>query len=309
MGGRVRIVALLPRDDRRRDRGACVARSSEPGSPAIESISAFFPCLQRRSDDRVDGESRGRRRSTGSAPTAKSSSSTTARPTARPPCSRDLPRGSRWLRVVTHERNRGYGGALLSGFAAATKQWVFYTDGDGAVRSRRARAARRAARPTTSTSCRATRSGEPTTSPAGSSGGCTTDSCRSPSGCISATPTATSGSSAATLDRITLEHDDRRDLRRDGAQASGRRRAVRRGRHPPLPAAARAVEVLPRRQRGPLAVGPRRAVGAARRPAPGPKTGGRPRVARTTTDVPKGTSPRVRRRRSGGGQGSEEPVQ
>lgn len=35
------------------------------------------------------------------------------------------------LRVVTHERNRGYGGALLSGFAAATKRWVFYTDGDG----------------------------------------------------------------------------------------------------------------------------------------------------------------------------------
>jgi glycosyltransferase involved in cell wall biosynthesis len=35
------------------------------------------------------------------------------------------------LRVVTHERNRGYGGALLSGFATSTKQWVFYTDGDG----------------------------------------------------------------------------------------------------------------------------------------------------------------------------------
>jgi glycosyltransferase involved in cell wall biosynthesis len=35
------------------------------------------------------------------------------------------------LRVVTHEHNRGYGGALLSGFGAATKQWVFYTDGDG----------------------------------------------------------------------------------------------------------------------------------------------------------------------------------
>jgi glycosyltransferase involved in cell wall biosynthesis len=34
------------------------------------------------------------------------------------------------LRVVTHERNRGYGGALRSGFAAATKDWVFYTDGD-----------------------------------------------------------------------------------------------------------------------------------------------------------------------------------
>ena len=35
------------------------------------------------------------------------------------------------LRVVTHEHNRGYGGALLSGFGASTKQWVFYTDGDG----------------------------------------------------------------------------------------------------------------------------------------------------------------------------------
>ena len=29
------------------------------------------------------------------------------------------------LRVVTHEVNRGYGGALRSGFAAATKELVF----------------------------------------------------------------------------------------------------------------------------------------------------------------------------------------
>jgi len=36
-----------------------------------------------------------------------------------------------FLRVVTHPQNRGYGGALRSGFAAATKEWVFYTDGDG----------------------------------------------------------------------------------------------------------------------------------------------------------------------------------
>lgn len=34
------------------------------------------------------------------------------------------------LRVVDHGTNRGYGGALRSGFAAATKDWVFYTDGD-----------------------------------------------------------------------------------------------------------------------------------------------------------------------------------
>lgn len=35
------------------------------------------------------------------------------------------------LRIVTHEKNRGYGGALRSGFAAAAKDLVFYTDGDG----------------------------------------------------------------------------------------------------------------------------------------------------------------------------------
>lgn len=35
------------------------------------------------------------------------------------------------LTVITHERNRGYGSALRSGFAAATKELVFYTDGDG----------------------------------------------------------------------------------------------------------------------------------------------------------------------------------
>ncbi len=34
------------------------------------------------------------------------------------------------LRVVTHAENRGYGGALRSGFAAACKEFVFYTDGD-----------------------------------------------------------------------------------------------------------------------------------------------------------------------------------
>lgn len=35
------------------------------------------------------------------------------------------------LRVVTHPVNRGYGGALRSGFSAASKEYVFYTDGDG----------------------------------------------------------------------------------------------------------------------------------------------------------------------------------
>ena len=35
------------------------------------------------------------------------------------------------IRAVHHPSNRGYGGALMSGFASATKDLIFYTDGDG----------------------------------------------------------------------------------------------------------------------------------------------------------------------------------
>jgi glycosyltransferase involved in cell wall biosynthesis len=35
------------------------------------------------------------------------------------------------VRVVHHPQNRGYGGALKSGFAASRKAYVFFTDGDG----------------------------------------------------------------------------------------------------------------------------------------------------------------------------------
>ena len=35
------------------------------------------------------------------------------------------------VRAVHHEKNRGYGGVLRSGFKAATKELIFYTDGDG----------------------------------------------------------------------------------------------------------------------------------------------------------------------------------
>ena len=34
------------------------------------------------------------------------------------------------LRVIHHEQNRGYGGALRTGFGSATKDLIFYTDGD-----------------------------------------------------------------------------------------------------------------------------------------------------------------------------------
>jgi glycosyltransferase involved in cell wall biosynthesis len=43
----------------------------------------------------------------------------------------ELARTEPRLRVVQHESNRGYGAALRTGFESATKELVFYTDGDG----------------------------------------------------------------------------------------------------------------------------------------------------------------------------------
>ena len=42
----------------------------------------------------------------------------------------ELARAFPQVRIVTHEHNRGYGGALRTGFASATREIVFYTDGD-----------------------------------------------------------------------------------------------------------------------------------------------------------------------------------
>jgi glycosyltransferase involved in cell wall biosynthesis len=41
--------------------------------------------------------------------------------------------GVRWLRVVRHPSNRGYGAALRSGFAVARHAWVLVIDGDGQI--------------------------------------------------------------------------------------------------------------------------------------------------------------------------------
>jgi glycosyltransferase involved in cell wall biosynthesis len=42
----------------------------------------------------------------------------------------EMAKGYPWLRVVHHGKNRGYGGALRTGFETASKELVFYTDGD-----------------------------------------------------------------------------------------------------------------------------------------------------------------------------------
>jgi glycosyltransferase involved in cell wall biosynthesis len=42
----------------------------------------------------------------------------------------EMARNFPWLKVVHHHTNRGYGGALRTGFATASKELIFYTDGD-----------------------------------------------------------------------------------------------------------------------------------------------------------------------------------
>ncbi|MFT3853807.1 MAG: glycosyltransferase family 2 protein [Ilumatobacteraceae bacterium] len=43
-----------------------------------------------------------------------------------------------WLRPIHHERNGGYGAALITGFTAARHDWIFYTDGDAQYDAREA---------------------------------------------------------------------------------------------------------------------------------------------------------------------------
>jgi glycosyltransferase involved in cell wall biosynthesis len=49
---------------------------------------------------------------------------------ATPQIADELARLYPQVRIVHHQVNRGYGGALRSGFANASKEFIFYTDGD-----------------------------------------------------------------------------------------------------------------------------------------------------------------------------------
>ncbi|HEX6311349.1 MAG TPA: glycosyltransferase family 2 protein, partial [Acidimicrobiia bacterium] len=103
---------------------------SRPTNPAVESISAFFPCL----DDEATiasmvtaaTETIEEVGADGEVIVVNDGSTDRSQEVLE-----ELSDSQPWLRIVVHEHSRGYGGALLSGFAGATKQWVFYTDGDG----------------------------------------------------------------------------------------------------------------------------------------------------------------------------------
>lgn len=42
----------------------------------------------------------------------------------------ELKSKNNYIKEIDHQKNRGYGGAVRSGFSAATKEWVFFTDSD-----------------------------------------------------------------------------------------------------------------------------------------------------------------------------------
>ncbi len=45
--------------------------------------------------------------------------------------SAELAKRDKHVRVINHEKNRGYGGAVKTGLNSAKFEWVFFTDGDG----------------------------------------------------------------------------------------------------------------------------------------------------------------------------------
>lgn len=100
-------------------------------NPAVEAVSVFFPCYNDEATIaglvRVAAETLARIGVRDAEIIVVNDGSTDGSAKVLDELGHFEPR----LSVVTHERNRGYGGALLSGFAASTKQWVFYTDGDG----------------------------------------------------------------------------------------------------------------------------------------------------------------------------------
>jgi glycosyltransferase involved in cell wall biosynthesis len=101
-----------------------------PGGPRRPSISAFFPCYN---DERTiaglvrEADAQLRCATDDYEIIVVNDGSRDRSAAVLAELAREMPR----LKVVTHQINRGYGGALRSGFSAATKDLVFYTDGDG----------------------------------------------------------------------------------------------------------------------------------------------------------------------------------
>jgi glycosyltransferase involved in cell wall biosynthesis len=106
------------------------AASAQPLNPAVESVSVFFPCYNDEhtiADMVIKAEKALIECNVDFEIIVVNDGSSDGSAKVLDELQASHPK----LRVVTHSPNRGYGGALKSGFASAIKQWVFYTDGDG----------------------------------------------------------------------------------------------------------------------------------------------------------------------------------
>lgn len=110
--------------------GSIVREISMPGARTPLSISAFFPALN---DEGTIG--RMVKEALAVLPTLTADyevlvvndGSTDGTGAVLATLAREQPR----LRIIHHPHNRGYGAALVSGFSHASKDLIFYTDGDG----------------------------------------------------------------------------------------------------------------------------------------------------------------------------------
>jgi glycosyltransferase involved in cell wall biosynthesis len=107
-------------------------RPTSPGgqSPSVVSISVFFPCYNEQANvARVAEQAVRVLEGLGADYEVIIVDDGSADATGR--LADEIAAGNDRVRVVHHERNLGYGAALQSGFRAARKELVFYTDGDG----------------------------------------------------------------------------------------------------------------------------------------------------------------------------------
>jgi len=109
---------------------SCELQATGDERQAINSISVFFPCYNEQDNvARTVGQALDVLEEAGAdfeiIIVDDGSSDATGQ------IADDLASRDERIKVVHHQTNLGYGAALRSGFKAATKQLVFYTDGDG----------------------------------------------------------------------------------------------------------------------------------------------------------------------------------
>jgi len=120
----------LPAEPANPNRQVAVSGSPEPANTAAVSISVFFPCYNEQDNvERTVEQALAVLKKLNAdfeVIIVDDGSSDATGQIADEISSRD-----KRVKVVHHRPNLGYGAALQSGFKAATKKLVFYTDGDG----------------------------------------------------------------------------------------------------------------------------------------------------------------------------------